>query len=298
MQTKRVARAAVVLFAAFWSGESQAHHEALFGPQSSLAVESEGFASAQMHVKVIGRGASYDRETVYILSAGVSPWRRIPWSLTVIQPFTYEDAHTPTASSVGPLAACDCFARENVILSSAYRFEFKGLQRAWDNDGNFALLSAALELPTGNKEAEPLHGSFNGIAAGIVGLGWRSLAAVMLGYYRINGSDGGGSKKGNNGLAGLGMTYTPVDTADRLLSVQLGVAAEYHEKDILGRIPIDDSGGWELFASPTLVWSPAAGTRFFTYVSLPFAQDYRSPAQEDRWRAGLGIIYSFASGAP
>jgi hypothetical protein len=66
----------------------------------------------------------------------------------------------------------------------------------------------------------------------------------------------------------------------------------------LGRIPIDDSGGWELFASPTLVWSPAAGTRFFTYVSLPFAQDYRSPAQEDRWRAGLGIIYSFASGAP
>src|SRR5579864_2497062 len=138
---KRAAAATVTVAGALLADRARAHHEALFGPQSSLAVESEGFVSAQMHVKAIGYGASYDRESVYILSGGISPFRGIPWSLTLVQPFTYEAAHTPTPSSVGPLAMCDCFARENVIVSSAYRFEFKGLQRAWDNDGNFALVS-------------------------------------------------------------------------------------------------------------------------------------------------------------
>jgi hypothetical protein len=298
MPAKSATTATVVVFAACWSGQARAHHEALFGPQSSLAVESEGFVSTQMHVKVIGHGESYDRETVYIVSGGISPWRKVPWSVTLIQPFTYEAAHAPTARPVGPLATCDCFARENLIVSSAYRLEFKGLQRAWDNDGNFALFSAAFELPTGNKEAAPLHGPLNYIVAGMTGFGWHSLAAVILGYYRINSSDGGGSKKGNNGFAGFGVTYTPIDTTDRLFSLQLGMAAEFHEQDVLGQLPIDNSGGWELFASPTLVWSPAKGMRLFTYVSLPFAQDYRSPAQEDRWRAGLGVIYSFERGAP
>jgi hypothetical protein len=37
----------------------------------------------------------------------------------------------------------------------------------------------------------------------------------------------------------------------------------------------------------------AAWMRFFTYVSLPIAQDYKAGYQVDHWRAGLGIIYSF-----
>ncbi len=271
-----------------------AHHEALFGPQSSLAVESSGFFSVQMHAKAIGTGASYDRESVYILSGGISPIRRIPWTLTLVQPFTYEAAHTPTPSSVGPLAMCDCFARENLIVNNSYRFDFKGLQRAWENDGNFALVSAAFELPTGNKEAEPFHGPSNYIIAGMTGIGWHSLAGVVLGYYRINSSDSTGSKKGNNLLGGLGLTYTPIDEPGQLISVQLGLAAEFHERDVDRGAAVTDSGGWELFASPTVVWEPAERLRFFAYVSLPFAQDYRSVTQEDRWRSGLGAIYSFA----
>jgi hypothetical protein len=273
---------------------ASAHHEALFGPQSSLAVESEGFVSTQMHTKVIGTGASYDRESVYILSGGISPFRGIPWTLTLVQPFTSEAAHTPTPSSVGPLATCDCFARENLIVSNSYRFDFEGLKRAWQNDGNFALLSAAFEVPTGTKEAEPFHGPSNYILAGMAGFGWHSLAGVALGYYRINSSDSTGSKKGNNLLAGLGFTYTPIDEPGRMISVQLGVAAEVHERDVLAAAPVDASGGWELFASPTIVWEPAANLRCFAYVSLPFAQHFRAETQQDRWRAGLGLIYSFA----
>ena len=56
---------------------------------------------------------------------------------------------------------------------------------------------------------------------------------------------------------------------------------------------IAESGGQEIFASPTVVWAPAAHMRFFTYVSVPLVQDYRAAFEEDRWRAGLGLIYSF-----
>jgi hypothetical protein len=296
MRVRRVAIVAALLSA--WTTPAGAHHEALFGPQSSLAVESSGFVSVQTHTKVIGTGASYDRESVYIVSGGVSPIRDVPWSLTLVQPFTYEDAHTPTASSVGPLATCDCFARENLIVSNSYRFDFKGLQRALDNDGNFALVSGAFELPTGNKEAEPLHGPSNFIFAGMYGFGWREYAAVALGYYRVNSSDGTGSKKGNNALAGLGFTYTPIDRPGRMISFQLGLAAEIHERDVAYGAPVDESGGWELFASPTVVWEPLEHLRAFAYVSIPFAENYRSVTQEDRWRAGLGLIYSFARSTP
>jgi hypothetical protein len=288
MKTSRAVAAAAAL-AALWPARAWAHHEALFGPQSSLAVESDGFVSAQMHVKALGYGASYDRESVYILSAGISPFREVPWSVTLVQPFTYEAAHTPTATSVGPLAMCDCFAREN----DSYRLDFTSLNRTLGNDNNFALVSAAFELPTGEKEAEPFHGPLNYIIAGMAGFGWRWLTAVALGYYRVNSRDGTGTKKGNNLLAGLGFAYTPVDEQGRLFSLQLGLAGEVHERDVLGGAPVDASGGAEIFASPTVVWGAAAGVRFFTYLSLPLAQDYRSPAQEDRWRAGAGIIYSF-----
>src|SRR5579859_5730430 len=77
-----------------WAASAEAHHEALFGPQSSLAIESEGFVSLQAHEHVFGVGSTYDQETSYIVSAGMSPFRSIPWSLTLVQAYTYENART------------------------------------------------------------------------------------------------------------------------------------------------------------------------------------------------------------
>jgi hypothetical protein len=51
-----------------------------------------------------------------------------------------------------------------------------------------------------------------------------------------------------------------------------------------------------MFSSPTVVWMPARGFRFFTYVSLPLAQDYQADYQFDHWRAGAGVICSFDRG--
>jgi hypothetical protein len=115
---------------------------------------------------------------------------------------------------------------------------------------------------------------------------------VAIGYYRINGVDSTGSNRGNNWLAGLGFAWTPIDTRARMLSLQLGLAAEVHERDLLDHGEVAASGGWELFASPTLVVAPVERLRIFALVSLPFAQDYRAPADRDDWRAGIGVIYS------
>lgn len=291
--------ASVAIAVALAAPRAAAHHEALFGPQSSLAVESPAFASLQMHVRATGSGASYATETTYIASAGFSPVRDLPWGITLVQPFTYEVARTPAGDQIGPSSSCGgCFRRENLLVGTQYRFDFTSLQRELGKDGNFALLSASLEPPTGNKDYPAFHGPANGIVAAMAGLEWRSLSAVLLGYYRINAEDGAGAKKGNNALAGIGLAYTPLDEEDRMVSFQLGVADEIHARDVEGSSAIDASGGWEILVSPTIVWSPASQLRFFTLASLPVAQDYRSAAQEDRWRAGLGVIYAFSRGEP
>lgn len=149
-------------------------------------------------------------------------------------------------------------------------------------DGNFALLSASFEPPTGNKDYAPFHGPVNYIFAGMTGVEWRRYSIVGLGYYRINTADSTGSKKGNNWLAALGFAYTPVDERTRLFSVQFGVASEIHEKDRNAGATVDPSGGWEVFASPTIVWSAGAHWRSFTYVSFPVAQSCEAASQEDR----------------
>lgn len=277
-------------------GVARAHHEALFGPQSSLAVESDGFVSLQAHEHVFGAGGSLDRETATIVSAGVTPFRSIPWSLTLVSTATYENAVTPQGDRTGPLSSChSCFEIENLLLSTSYRFDFGALNRATHKDGNFALLSASLEPPTGTKDYAPLHGPFNAIVAAMVGFEWSHFSTVALGYYRLDTRDGDGSKKGDNWLAGLGFAYTPIDARSRMVSLQLGLATEVHDPDVvLGRERV--SGGWELFTSPTVVWMPRERLRFFTYVSLPLAQSYRAVDQTDQWRAGLGVIYSFERG--
>jgi hypothetical protein len=273
---------------------AEAHHEALFGPQSSLAVESQGFVSLQVHEHATGSGNNYEREASFIVSGGVSPLQGIPWTVTVVVPVTYDYARTPTGLRAGLYSSCrGCFAPENLLLSTSYRFPFKALERVTGKDGNFALLSASLEPPTGAKDYAPLKGPTNYLFAGMLGFEWREFAAVALGYYRVNALDYADAKKGNNGLAAVGFAYTPVDEDSRMVSLQLGLAGEVHERDVFGGAPLAATGGAEIFASPTVLWGPSKHLRFFLYGSLPVVQSYRSITQKDRWRAGTGVIYSF-----
>src|SRR5262249_22537523 len=155
--------------------------------------------------------------------------------------------------------------------------------------GNFALVSAAAEFPTGNKDYAPFHGPMNFIGAGMAGLEKGEFSVVALGYYRLNTRDSTSSKKGDNFLLALGGGYTPIDKPDAMLSFQLGVGDEVHLRDVDHAGTVDASGGWELLVSPTIVGSPVAHLRLFALVSLPVAQSYRSDAQTDRWRLGAGL---------
>ena len=278
-----------------FSVSARAHHEALFGPQSSLAVESQGFFSLQTHMHAYGANGTETTETTTIVSGGLQLFPDMPLGIAVVQPFTYETTREPTPlGSVGPFSACDgCFRMENTLVASQYRFDFSSLQRAWEKDGNFALVSGALELPIGNKDYPPTRGPYNFILAGMVGLEKGAWSSVLLSYYRRNTPDFSSSKKGDNTLAALGVAFTPIDDPDRMLSFQVGGGWEYHLRDWVAGSEIEASGGSQFLVSPTIVGSFAKNLRVFVLVTLPVAQTMRGDDEVDRWRAGAGLIYSF-----
>ncbi len=286
-RSRRVAFAVVLLAAS----PATAHHEALFGPQSSLAVESEGFVSFQTHSHAYGINGTETDETTFILSGGLSPIRDVPWSVVLVRAYTYQTTRMPVPGP-GPFSACDgCLRRENMLVSTSWRFDLKSLQERWGKDGNFALVSAALEPPTGDKDYPAFQGPFKYIAAGMFAFERGPFATVVLGYYRGNTLDSTSSKKGDNFLVGAGFAYTPIDRPNRLLSFQLGAGYEYHFSDV--DHGSDIGGGGELLVSPTIVGSPMKNMRIFALVSLPVAQNYSADYQHDRWRVGVGVIYSF-----
>jgi hypothetical protein len=164
--------------------------------------------------------------------------------------------------------------------------------------GNFGLLSAAVEPPTGNKDYQPFKGPFYFIGAGMLGFERGAFSAVLLGYYRLNTLDSTASKKGDNFLVGLGLAYTPLDEPNAMISFQLGLGDEYHFRDVANGETVTASGGSELLVSPTIVGSPLRHLRIFALVSLPAGQSYRDDARVDRWRLGAGLIYSFDRVAP
>jgi hypothetical protein len=260
-----------------------------------LAVEAEGFVSLQTHMHAYGINGQQTTETTTILSGGFHPISGVPLGLALVQPFTYETTRAPTPpGTTGPFSACDrCLRMENTLVAAQYRFDFEGLQRAWGKDGNFALLSAALEPPTGNKDYAPFKGPFNFIGAAMVGLENGPWAAVALGYYRRNTPDSMSSKKGDSVLAALGIAFTPFDEEGAMLSFQLGAGYEYHRRDIANGMSIDQSGGGQFLVSPTIMGSPLPHLRVFLLCTLPIAQSTRGDAYYDRWRAGAGVVYSF-----
>jgi hypothetical protein len=82
----------VCLFAVLAAGPAFAHHEAIFGPQSSLVLSSPAFVSLQ----TFSRTTLYGTETTGLVSAGVTPFN-FPLSFTAIVP-----APTPRRPASSP----------------------------------------------------------------------------------------------------------------------------------------------------------------------------------------------------
>lgn len=92
----RIARhAALLLFSlaasisVFLPRAASAHHEAIFGPQSSLVFSEPGYLSTQLFSRSIGAPGDKIQETTGVVSGGYSPFADVPRSFNFIQPFSY-----------------------------------------------------------------------------------------------------------------------------------------------------------------------------------------------------------------
>ena len=112
MRTFLVGLALALLMA----GPADAHHEAIFGPQSSAVLSPRVFLSAQMFVRENGQDDDKRRETTAVFSTGLSPFKR-PLSFAIVVPFR----RTCTVPQYEQLATTSeiCFAITPVRVMTA-----------------------------------------------------------------------------------------------------------------------------------------------------------------------------------
>src|SRR3954466_14449517 len=112
MHARALAFAPLVLATTLFAGPARAHHEALFGPLPSLAVEAPAFVSVQSFMRATGKTSPRGQESTFILSGGVTPFS-FPLGFALVQPFTYETTNAPN-DAAGPFFSCNgCFRVEN-----------------------------------------------------------------------------------------------------------------------------------------------------------------------------------------
>src|SRR5205814_3610358 len=71
------------------ASSASAHHEAMFGPQSSSVLSPTFFVSAQLFDKEAGKDDEKRRETTTVFSAGFTPLKNKPLSIAFVLPVTF-----------------------------------------------------------------------------------------------------------------------------------------------------------------------------------------------------------------
>lgn len=263
---------------------AQAHHEVIFGPQSSSMISADTYMSFQLFSRQTGVEGNRTQETTSLLSFGINPIKDIPLGFNIIAP----------VSSINPLdnQGGGAAGIEDIILGTRYRYDLEGLQQLWGKEGNYVLGMSAVEIPNGVIDHSPFQGPIDAMGALMVSLEYEQFSLLNYAFYRHNASDITGSKSGDNLFLGGGLAYTPIDT-ETILSFQLGWTYEtYFQDSTNGKIdPL--TGGRGLLVHPTVVYSPAPGWLFFGVLSLPVWQAYEDSGSQDRFRIGTGVVYSW-----
>jgi hypothetical protein len=271
-----------LLFAA----PARAHHEAMFGPQSSAVLSPGVFLSAQVFDKEEGKDDQKRRETTTVYSVGVTPFKK-PLSIAFVVPMTFTsgvpDPSTPGARDQG---------FEDTLLSARYRINAGGFASSLGLDQSYAMAVGGVELPTGTIDHPFGQGAFGQIVAGLFSVEKRPLAAIAYVYYHHRGVYDGLRDSGN-AFAGGGIAYTPVDddVRGKLFSLQLGTSYERTFQSEVDGVPQPDSGASGVFLHPGVVFSVTPSLQFFGLVSLPLTQQYNSVVDHQRFRVGTGVIW-------
>lgn len=295
MKTAFISLIALALLALAPSPQTHACHEAVFGPHASFLYGAPSYVSFQAFQVGHGSDDNASDQTVSALSAGFTPFGNIPLSIAVVQPLSLVDgleAHAEHDHVHKELGV------EDSILALGWRFSLPAMGRGASGHGNFAALMVGADLPTGNVDHDTGDGPIDALLSGIVSLEFGSLSTVAYAHHQFNGFDRDGSKLGDETFAGagLGWTFLPGGARGTHLSAQLGFGWERTGERVLDSVDVADSGGWALLAQPTVVWGPNKSWRVFATFGAPVAQDFDKPANESRWRAGLGVVWMLGEG--
>jgi len=264
-----------------------AHHEAMFGPQSSAVLSPGIFLSALVFDKETGEGNQKRRETTTVYSVGFKPLKKQPLSLAFILPATFAagapDPGAPGAANRG---------LEDSVITARYRVDAGRFASAAGLDQSYVMGVGGVEMPTGTFDHPFGQGAFGEIAAGLFSVEKKPLAAIAYVYYHHRGVYNGTRDSGNT-FAGGGIAYTPVDDEERgkLFSLQLGVSHEVTFQSEENGVPIADSGSSGVFIHPGIVFEFTPSVQFFGLISLPLTQQFNSITDRQRFRVGTGIIW-------
>ena len=283
--------AIILLF--FMATPASAHHEAMFGPQSSAVLSPGMFISLQMFDREDGKGGYRHRETTSVYSLGVKPWTN-PLSFAVVTANTRE-AYTYQGSTT---------QFEDPLISARYRVDAPGVAKALGVQESYVMGVGGLEVPLGNKDHAVGHGPFGEIAAGLFSIEKRPLAGIAYAYYHHPGNYGNGmvaqvdganvpvTRQNGNFFTGTGIAYTPIDddAIGHLFSMQLGLS---YEKTLameeFGK-PVAGTAASAVMMHPGLVFQTTPRFQFFALVSLPLSQQAQSLDYNQRFRLGFGTI--------
>ncbi len=264
-----------------------AHHEAMFGPQSSAVLSPGIFLSALVFDKETGRGDQERRETTTVYSVGFKPVPRQPLSMAFVIPVTFAggapDPNQPQANSRG---------FEDMLISARYRIETPAAARAFGMDESYVMGVGGVELPTGTFDHPFGKGAFGEIAAGLWSLEKRPFATIAYLYYHHRGVYEGVRDSGNM-FTGAGLAFTPVDDEEhgKLFSLQLGASYERTFQSEENGAPVLDSGSTGVFLHPGIVFDVSPTVQCFGLISLPLSQSYNSIVDRQRFRFGAGVIW-------
>jgi hypothetical protein len=273
-----VAAFALVLASLALAAPADAHHEAIFGPQSSILLTPPAYVSLQLFSRRLGKVAPYEDATG-LVSAGLAPFSQIPLALTLTLPVGYsteeQDAHAHL---------------DDVIFGVRYGFDLPGVAAALSLDEVEGLVSAALELPTSTGHGA-VGRNVSGMLAGLLSAERGRLSAMAFAFGVINGADAEGDRDGHELFTGLGAGYAILRSSKVSLNAQLGVAFEHRARSHINDMTIEGSGGTKWLASPTLLAQLGRSVLAFAIAGVPFAGTWRDPASEERWRVGGGLMY-------
>jgi hypothetical protein len=271
-----------------------AHHEAMFGPQSSAVLSPGIFLSALVFDKETGKDEQQRRETTTVYSVGFKPVKKRPLSIAFVLPATFSggapDPNEPGAATRG---------WEDMLISARYRVETPGVAHALGVEESYVMGVGGVELPTGTFDHAFGQGAFGQIAAGLFSVEKRPIAMIGYVYYHHRGVYNGVRDSGNT-FAGGGLAYTPIDDEDRgkLLSFQLGMSYERTFQSEDNGLPVADSGSSGVFIHPGIVFDLTPTLQMFGLVSLPLTQQFNSIVDRQRFRVGTGIIWILKHNEP